>query len=402
MLYLTFFLFIISILIYIVSFVHYKSFLNPMGVFSIIWGSIPFMYTLRLSSILMPLSTGTYLALFTSFFAFIFGCVLLTKKEYKSMYCILHQSNFNATKRTMFFYWLFFIISIAEMFIKTPPLFSANPYGTYLAGVGVRFLHFANILIAIPYYIIFLDKNKSGLLKSLLFFPPVLFPLIHMQRGLALNFLVGLLFLYLSRKKIKKQFLYIGISMFLLLQLLTIVGEFRQSFNTENSSISDFSGMNSELPKSFVWFYTYTVPSVQNLDQTINNPEVIHTYGAGIIEPIVSILQLKFLIPEPKLYFSVINGFNVPTYLYWCYINFGFLGFFIVPFILGVLSQKFYNESNSNNKVKIFIYALWLPNIFFSFHDFLFWNTGILLIFIISYLTVFRIKISLNKKFIKI
>lgn len=398
---LTFGLLLLSILLYVISVPFYKSYFNPLGLYAMIWGAIPYLYTLKLSSVLVELSSETYGALFLSFFSFICGCLVVSKKKYfvaQKKYCVVSGQKYYKARKAFFF---LFVVCVLEMVIKTPPLFSANPFGTYMEGVGVRFLHFATILIAIPFLIILLSYRVKRSLLFLLFLIPFLLPLIYMQRGLAISFLLSTVIIISSKISLKKQFLCLAFGAFFVLQIMVLVGNFRQSFNSSASSISDVAGMRSDVPEAVMWLYSYTTPSVQNLNQTINNPDVQFRYGYDVIQPITSLLQMKsfdsFLFPNNTLSFDVIDGFNVPTYLNWAYLNFGYAGFCIVPFILALIAQIFFNGASAGQLTYTILYAIWAPNIIYSFHDFLFWNPGVVLSILLVLALTNRLVLKRNK-----
>lgn len=360
---------------YPVSIYHFKSFFNPLGVFGVIWGTIPWLYDLHLSSILAPLSIETSLGLYAAYFSFYVGGLSLSRKKYVRKPIIVSNCIY---KQALWWYLIMFSIALLEMIVKTPPLFSPNPFAAYLGGVGVRFMHFSIVLIGIPYLIILLS-SCSKIKKIILFFPPLFLPIIYLQRGLCLSFLISCLSVYILRRPLRKQASLFLVGLFIAFQIAVIAGNFRTSFNSSASSISDTSGMDNTVPDAIVWLYTYTTPAVQNLNQTINNDNVEWRYGIDFIEPFLSLMQIKGFKSNQEANYEIINGFNVPTYLNLIYLNFGFIGFFIVPLALGVLYQYFYNGTISGQLTQCLIYSVWIPNLIFSFHDFLFFNVPLLL-----------------------
>jgi oligosaccharide repeat unit polymerase len=375
-------LFFIGIFGYIFSVFHYKSFFNPLGLYSIIWGTIPFLYDLRLSTILMDLSLETYYMLIVSFISFIFACILLTKTKYKKYENIKNELPRWIYKKSIKAYYFFLFLCIIEMFIKTPTLLTKNPFGTYSQGVtGVRFLHFALVMIQVCCFIILYNPNIKKWKKFLYGLPPFLVPALWGQRGMMLSFIIGAIFICTISIKLRKQLVFLVISSIIILQIIVFIGTIRTNYIDFNKTAK----INNDSSKILVWAYMYTTPSVQNLNQTIENKDVQFVYGYGLIEPIFSLLQLKFITNTIKdlrgndRFYKVISGFNVPTYLYWCYINFGFSGFFIIPFVLGLLLQSIYNKMNSGNWRYIFLYAIFMPCLIYSFHDFLFWDGPIIM-----------------------
>lgn len=394
----TLLLMLFSIILYLFSVFYYRSFFNPLGIYSIIWGTIPFLYQLKLFSILQDLSIETEIALFISYFSFGFTCMFFTHRQvYRKVK--MEQVTERLTQRAKRIYWVLLMVCIVEMLIKTPPLFSANPFMTYMEGVGVRFLHFAVTLIVVPTLILTISPYVKRKRKILYVLPCIIIPLIYMQRGLSVFAIIAIIFVVQYSISLKKQLLYVTLSAFLLVNLITLVGSFRQSFNTSASSISDVTGASSDVPESIIWLYAYTTPSVQNLNQAINNDKTMFKYGFDVIEPVLSVLQLKFfennLFSNYKEAYTVIDGFNVPTYLYWAYINFGFMGFVIVPSILAFILQCLYNKFVITGNMSAFIfYAIFLPNLVYSFHDFLFWNAAMFLNIILVVIMFHKIKIS--------
>lgn len=386
-----------GIVIFIGSLFHYKSFLNPMGVFAIIWGSLPYVYSLGLMPILDPLSNETSLALFGSFVSFIIGAFIVTQKKYKRLDQINFELTENEHKKAYRLYWFMFILAIGEMFVKTPTLLTENPFEAYMEGAGVRFLHFSVVILPVIAIILLLDLKIKKWKRILMLIPPFFIPLLWGQRGMSIGFMIGVMFVLTILMKPLRQLFYFSLGAFILLQMIIVVGEIRTNVSTGGVSINDLAGMDSEIPTGAVWAYTYTAPSILNLNQTINNPDVRYLYGFEVVEPILSLTQLKMFSNEIKddneVPFQVYDGFNVPTYLYWCYINFGYVGFFVVPFILGLMLQTIFNKITKSSKVSIGLYVLFFPSLVYSFHDFLFWNAGTILVLVSLVYVFYKIKI---------
>ena len=289
----SFFLFIFSFISYTISVYYYKSFLNPLGLYSIIWGTIPFLYQLKLFSILRDLSIETFVALFLSYFSFYIGCIIVSSKR---MYYVKKvEVPLFLRQRSKRLYFCLLFLCLIEMLIKTPPLFSTNPFQAYMSGVGVRFFHYAVVLITVPTLVRCVDSTIIWRKKVLWILPCIVIPLIYMQRGLSISAILAIIFVLLYVVRLRKQFIILTIAVLGVVSLVTLVGSYRQSFNSSASTIGDVTGVSSDIPESVVWLYAYTTPSVQNLNQAVNNENVDFKYGFGLIEPILSVLQIKSL-----------------------------------------------------------------------------------------------------------
>lgn len=399
---LTVIFFFVGIIIFIVSAMHYKSIFNPLGLFAIIWGTLPYVYSLRLMWILVPLSDMTYLALFGSFLSFIIGALIVSKRSYKRLSGINFSFTILEKYKLKAFYWIMLLVAICEMFIKRPALLSDNPLGAYMEGVGVRFLHFSVVVLPTVATLLYLNKDIKSKKRFLMLIPPFIIPLLWGQRGISIGYVLGIMFVTTMSMKYRKQLLYYGLGVLLLFQMVIFVGEIRSNVGGGGKSINEIAGVDENVPAAVVWAYSYTTPSILNLEQTISNLDTPCFYGFEILEPILSLAQLRVFATEIKKDFKqpyiIYDGFNVPTYLYWCYLNFGFMGFFIIPFVLGILLQIIYNNLNDESKFSLGLFVLFMPSLAYSFHDFLFWNPGVVVNVVILFY-IFR-KLRCRRRFI--
>lgn len=394
-------LLVFGLIVFLFSIIHYKSIFNPLGIYVFIWSFIIFLYELQLSYYLKPLNFKTYLVLYLSIFMFLLGCLINTKKKYP----VFNNNDFKSySKNNKIIYMYFFLVLLAllEIIIKTPPLIAENQLAVYLSGgkgIGVRFLHYSLVLIPINYVFIYLKSKVSNLWKLILSIPLILFPLLWMQRGILLSNIFLLIILYFKKKRLSKQVLIAMILLVLLIMSFNVIGNYRSASDIDSQYIFNLSNLKVEIPNELVWLYIYPTTSLYNFQQTINTNNFKYIYGFELIEPVFSLLQLKFLnkknIFNYEKGYIVKGGFNTPTYLHWIYRNFGYLGFVVIPFVIGFISQVLFNYFKfSNNEFFVAFYLMWIPNVIFSFHDFLFWNTSIIfsviLIFILSFKFNFR------------
>lgn len=384
-----------ALLIFAIAYKHYKNIFNPIGIFCAEWLVIIYLYNLKLSSLLQDLSPLTYASLYLSIISFIFGCLFLTRGIYK----FNDQDTYNLEKnrsKLIFFYLLFFAISVIEIFAITPAFLAEDKLGTYISptGRGLIFLHMAIALFPISYVLIFMDSKIKKIYKFILFFPPFIILTLWMYRGMLLGYLTMVIIIYYRRKSIKKiifNFIFIFI---VIVAIFHFIGSLRSTSSFYGYSyINDISEMKVQMPSSLVWIYIYPTTSLANFDRVIKNKNVEYKYGFDILEPIFSIFQIDYLVDiedDRTTDYDVIAGFNTPTYLYWCYKNFSYLGFFLIPFLIGIISQYLFNQYIDGNPIGIALYSIWFSYIMVSFHDFLLWNSVIIFSIIIV--------IILNKK----
>lgn len=346
--------------------------------------------------ILMPLSDATYMALFGSFISFIIGALIVSKRSYKRLYTVKFDLILIEKSKLISVYWIMLVLAICEMFIKRPALLSDNPLGAYAEGVGVRFLHFAVVILPTIATLLYLNKDIKRKGRILMLIPPFIIPLLWGQRGISIGYILGIMFVMTMTMKYRKQLLYYGLGLFLLFQMVILVGEIRSNVGGGGKTINEIAGVDETVPAAAVWAYSYTTPSILNLEQTISNPETPCLYGFELLEPILSLAQMRVFAAEVKKDFKqpyvIYDGFNVPTYLYWCYLNFGYIGFFIVPFVLGISLQQLYNKINTGSKLSLGLFVLFMPSLAYSFHDFLFWNAGVVINIIILFYVFKKIK----------
>lgn len=394
----TFVIFIVGLIIFFFSLKHYKSLLNPLGVFTIIWTLIPMLYNLNLSPLLKPLHNSTYIVCYVSLMFFVIGCILKTQICYSANTIILKRVI--PIIKVKKFYFIFFILCLCEVLIKTPPLLSSNPFAAYMDpnGIGARFFHVFTMLLPVSFLIICIDPSVSKLKKLLLFLPPFFFITVWLQRGVLIWFLLAVANVILINSKLKSQTRYITTFVVTVILLFNLIGNFRTSGDSSNNNIIKISHTD-QLPSFFVWPYIYATTSLSNIDQTINNyDDVQFRFGYDILQPFFALGRLKsldgYLFPDYPRYFVVRSGFNVPTYLYWIYINFGLFGFILIPLILGYVSQFLFNKIKEGIPFFIVVYAIWFPFLIQSAHDFLFWKLEFLISIITVLICVYKFRVG--------
>lgn len=386
----------LGLAVYLISVARYRSFFNPLGVFTLLWLVIIFLYNLRLSYILDDLSITTCLVLYAGIIFYVAGCVLFSRKRstvVKETDCETRVSS----SRVYFCYFVLLSIGLLEIFLKLPPMLAENKMAAYMdpSGIGLRFLHYSIVLLPITYIYIFLKKDICPFTKLILFIPPTLLFILWMQRGMLLWFMVMIIMVYENARPLNRQVVSISVGVLVLVFATHYLGTLRSSQpgDYNRSYISDVSGMKIQIPPALVWLYIYPTSSLNNLNQVLNNERIRINNGYGLLEPVFSLLQIrpagKWLFnisDEESMDFDVIQGFNVVTYYYWCYKNFGYLGFILIPFLLGCISQSLFNRFDAKSANGMVLYAMWFPNIIQSFHGFLFWSGSIILILILVYL----------------
>lgn len=387
-----------GLFIFIVAYKHYKSIFNPIGVFSAEWLILVFMYNLKLSYLLPDLSLATYAAIYISIWSFLLGGLLLTKMN--SKFSNPDASPDDSPKsKLILLYLILFAICALEIEVGTPAFLSEGKLETYLSptGRGLVFLHMATVLFPISYAFIFMSSKFKTIYKFVLFFPPFIVLVLWMERGMLLGYLTMLIIIYYRRKSIKQILFNFVVLTVCILAIIDLIGSLRSTSSFRgNSYITKVSEMKVDIPSYLAWAYIYPTTSLANFDRAMKNAHVRFSYGSDIVKPFLLILQMNYILDleGENTDYEVVAGFNTPTYLYWCYKNFSFLGFFFIPFLMGLISQYLFNQYVGGRPRGIVLYSIWLSYVFVSFHDFLLWNSMI----IFSALLVIIFSKNLSKK----
>ena len=314
-----------------------------------------------------------------------------------------HQNHFTLSLKIKTYIFLFVIISgcVIEAKIKTPPLLAENKLAAYLdeSGIGLPFLHFAVVLLPVVTAYVLMNHKFAKLSKIILIAPPLLFLMLWMQRGLIIWFVFMILAILSRSFPLKKQILIVVVVSCFSIFFINYIGTSRSSgTDYKEDFVNTISDMKVNLPPALVWLYIYPTTSLNNFNQVVDN-SIDYVFAYGLIEPIVSVLQLKKLAisafdieKKENTDFEVFSGFNVPTVFYWFYKNLGYFGMCLFPFILGAISQYFFNAYSSSHTIGIVLYSIWYPNILYSFHDFLFWNSPMLLSMVLAILLCCKVR----------
>jgi len=219
------------------------------------------------------------------------------------------------------------------------------------------------------------------------------FPILWGQRGVAISYIISILCILLIKIKLKYILIYICLFILLIFPLISVLGDVRSNV-VEEKYIGRIAEIDSELPSGLLWFYAYSTTSLRNFNDTLNRKNIIHTYGSSLISPFYSLFFMKNIYSEVLAsidlkvdsQYEIRNGFNVGTYFYTIYVEFGYFGLLLIPYILGFISQ--YLFLNIGSPGFTIFYSWWVPCILFSFHGFLFWELPILIILIILFIII--------------
>lgn len=376
---------------------YYKSFLNPIGTFVSLWLTVIYLYSLKLSNILSELSIATQFLLILAILSFSIGCLIVHKK-------VPVQRSTTVNRLKLISYYLFFLsIALIEAKFKTPPMISYNKFAVYLdeSGIGLPILHFSVVLLPVVTCFIIISNKFKLHEKIVSSVPPLILLVLWMQRGLLIWYIFMLVVAASLHVTLKKQIITFTCIVVILVMSMHYIGTSRSSGNDYiEDYINTVAGIDVKMPPALTWLYIYPTTSLNNFNQVVMR-SIEYDYGYGIIEPVLSVLQIKKLAiftfdiaKNDEKDFEIVSGFNVPTFFYWCYKNLSYPGMFIFPLILGMLSQYFYNGYRSNNPRYIVLYAIWYPNIIYSFHDFLFWNSPMLMAMVLVIILSFKFKVS--------
>ena len=381
-----------------------KLILNPALLYAALWSMLLFLYKIRLSDLLLPLSTESFLFFASSIIFFLVGYVfyvIVTRKVivspkinyplYKEWIFSKHISNV-LNKLSII---LIVGLSLETIYFQNIPLLS-------LLGIGkqIRYTEFGfpgihglfNAILLVIVTILFVRQliNPSKL-NLLLIVIALSWPVLLVTRQLFITIAVQLLLLYILLKAVNiKSIVKIIVLVLTLIFVFGYIGDLRSSRLVIIALAQPTIDYPDYLPSGLLWVYIYMVSPLNNVVNNINVTPYYAPIGTiGSLVPSFArdyfIQLLGFSPPEWEL---VNETLNVSSFHQKFLIDYGpFISVYMYSFI-SFFSFLVVNKASNDPRYGLALIVILHAIIFSFFTDFFFH-----LVFVaqfVFYITLFK------------
>lgn len=359
---------------------------SPSKVFILLWSLILFLSELKLSYYQFEWNLYSWFVIILSIISFLLGCYVVYSLNFlKNTYTIYFgrviqiNNEYLREKRltnSITILFLTYIISYLVIWsiVRYIPAFTARPnitrVGWGIFGFGL-FIHLTPLIIylIVIYWLRFkkrLTKIKFLIIALITFGS---FFLLYQRFSLVIAIILSIVYVYYATTKFTlKNFLLFFIPLVLIIFGLSTIRESElfvyYLYYLSNMKISMKYAAITEP-------YMYLVMSVENFAYAVERLQY-HTYGLYTFDFITALSGLKHTLKE-YLFISdfphLLSPFyNTYTTFFVFYRDFGLIGSFIFPFIIGFITSVVYYKMRMNpNLHTITIYGMLLIIIIFSF-----------------------------------
>lgn len=410
------FYFFLTLLIFIVLtyFKKGSDVFAPSRLFILIWTIVLGLTLFKFSKFQFQWNSYSWFVILLSLISFLLGnYVVYVLNFYEKSNSISRIRNENFSKiyleenvfyRMIVSLFLVYFISYLVIYSVTGfiPAFTSRPNFTRtkwgMFGFGL-FIHLTPIILYLigAFFILYRNKLKKFILALLFILTFFSFFLLYQRFALVIAFIMILNYLYYTTTKINIKNVFI-----FSIPLIAII--FGLSTLREGNLFIYYLYVTSKMnfPIKYAIFtepYMYLVMSVENFAYAVEKLKY-HTYGLYSFDFILALSGLKHWIKEYWFisdFPSLLSIFyNTYTMFFIYYRDFGLIGSFLFPFMIGFLISHFYYKMRKlPNLNTISVYGILLTAILFSFFiPLLSWLYFVFDIIIIYTVTNFIIKKS--------
>ncbi len=359
---------------------------SPVRIFTLIWIIVLFLAQLKLSYFQVEWTTFSWYIVLLSLSAFLLGNFVVYSMNFLHSVHTLNESRsilmkYESIDERRLYFWiliLFLVYFVSYitiwMVVGYIPAFTAHPnftrVGWGLFGVGL-FIHLTPIILYLV--VVYWLKFKNTLRKIILLMVALItfgsFFLLYQRFSLVLGIVMSIIYIYYGTLKFTfKNFLLLVIPLILIIFGLSTLRESELFIYYLHYT----SNMKTSLKyAAFTEPYMYLVMSVENFANAVEKLES-HTYGLYTFDFLTAITGLKHSLKE---YFFISDFphllspfFNTYTTFFIFYRDFGVLGSFFIPFLLGfIISIFYYRMKYIPNLHTISVYGLFVIILLFSF-----------------------------------
>lgn len=330
---------------------------NPVTVMFGMWLLVISLYSLNLSYILRPsfwevlVASSTVLLGFVITYLFVSSVAKFKAPDWRSINIKINSNIL------LYLFMVWIIINICQVITS-----KGIPLEWLIIGIdktyfdyGIHSLNgFSNgilsLISTISFYDIVKNKKKS-LLRLIILFSGLLWPIIIISRELMLVNLLQMIFVYFLTKKINKRaYIYFFIILLLFIFCFGIIGDFRTGYKSF-MSLAEFRGNNHyRFLSGFYWAYMYLATPIANFANTTAHAVPIYNLlmpnTLSLLLP--SVIRDYFFTNASFGGFLISKAFNVSTAFASSYLDMGFIGVLLYSGFLGFYSAFCYHKKTGH------------------------------------------------------
>ncbi|RHX78849.1 O-antigen polymerase [Lactobacillus helveticus] len=369
----------ILFLLTVIGLISYRSWLNPVSIFNVVWLVVCFLYGFRLSPNLQaPLENRTCYLLMLGNIIFTISCIVVSKisiwpTNLSSVYKTKEITFENIQKH----FWIWFVLELFETVYSKgfPIIWALQHNGKTYFDYGIPSVHgFANAygltILTILAYQLFKGDYKKQSKKIVTYILIILLMYVFMlTRQVIISAIIQIFVVYCFLKR-KIPWVKILIWTFLIIIVFGLVGNIRTGYY-EFLSVAQMDTKVNPLFVGFYWVYMYLTMTIANLNKLFNmffTPLGMGYFWSIYLPTALVNSVFKFNNPVDQSNFLVTQAFNVSGYSADAYISIGIMGIVIMAIIYGIIGGLCYKKIIRNRSMKnILYYAVYLQIIVLSF-----------------------------------
>lgn len=367
----------ILFLLTVIGLISYRSWLNPVSIFNVVWLVVCFLYGFRLSPNLQaPLMDRTCYLLILGNVVFTISCIVISKISIKPPEVSVYKIKEITFERIQKHFWIWLVLEIFETIYSKgfPIIWALQHNGKTYFDYGIPSIHgFANAygltILTILAYQVFKGDYKKQSKKIVTYILIILgMYLLMLTRQVIISAIIQIFVVYCFLKR-KIPWVKILIWTFLIIIAFGLVGNVRTGYY-EFLSVAEMDTKVNPMFVGFYWVYMYLTMTIANLNKMFNM--FFTPLGMGYFWSIylpTALVNSVFKFNYGDLSNLLVTpAFNVAGYNADAYIALGVAGIIIMATIYGVLGGLCYKKIIRNRNMKnILYYAVYLQIIVLSF-----------------------------------
>lgn len=373
------FLLLSLIVLTVTGLIFYRSWLNPVTVFNLIWFVVCSLYGLRLSPALQPyLADKTCQFLLLGNLVFTISCILVSKVSFKTTN--INEKNKEQIiipfSKIQIHFWIWIVLEILETIYSKgfPIIWALKHNGKSYFDYGIPTIHgLANAyglsILTILAYQLFTGKfkNKTRKIKFCIAILIAMY-IFMLTRQVIISAILQVLIVYCFVKK-RIPWIKLIISLLLMIVAFGILGNIRTGY-TEFLTVAMVDTKIHPLLVGFYWVYMYLTMTIANLNKLFTlsfAPAGVGYFIQIYLPTVIGKSFFKGNYVDPSI-FLVTQAFNVSGYNADAYISLGLLGLILMALIYGVLGGNLYKKVLKQYNMKnIIYYAIYFQIMILSF-----------------------------------
>lgn len=354
----------------------YKSWLNPVSIFNLVWLIVCFLYGFRLSPRLQAnLTDHTCYFLILGNVVFTIACIIVNKISVNATFISKFEKKEITFENIKRHFWIWFVIEIFETIYSRgfPIIWSLQHNGKTYFDYGIPSFHgFANAyglsILTILAYLLFKGNNKCASKIRIYIIVFLFMYLLMLTRQVIISAIIQIFVVYCFLKK-KVPVVKIVLISLIIIIAFGLLGNARTGYS-EFLNVADIDTNIHPVFVGFYWVYMYLTMTIANLNKLFNmtfSPLGVGYFCSIYLPTIIANLLFKTGSVDQSVYL-VTQAFNVSGYNADAYISLGLIGIVIMALIYGALGGGLYKKLVRKRNMKNIIYcAIYIQIIVLSF-----------------------------------